>query len=85
MIRFLSTLPVLILIAGVWLWDIRESQLAPHHITQSLNGKILNDFWVTNPAYVTYTTELRAGLINGYYYQVPHTNYYWHIWKCFQE
>jgi len=83
--RILLSLLCLILIAAVWLWDIRSSQFAPHKITQSVNGKVLNQFWVTNNTYVKYSIE--RVFTNGQfsYFSVPHTNEYWHIWRCFQK
>ena len=71
------------LVFAVWLWAVRESQLAPHKIVTSINGHVLSSFWTTNPAYITWADGGVPGSPFGGVQ--PVTNYYWHIWSIFQK
>ncbi len=84
---YLVSVMVLIgyLVIGFWFAAIHDSQLSPHRITQSINGKVLNQFWVTNNTYVKYTEETSYSNGVASYYAVPHTNEYWHVWNCFKK
>jgi len=70
------------LVLAVWLWAIRESQLAPHKITMSINGHVLSSFWTTDPAHIVW----RDGGVPGSPFGGVHpvTNYYWTIWPIFK-
>jgi hypothetical protein len=76
---------VLVIIALYWLYAVRDSQLAPHRITETLDGKIVGDFWATNPIHFTYETKLVLTTNGLQFKDVPVTNYYWHIWPIFQK
>jgi len=71
------------LVLAVWLWAIRESQLAPHKLTTSINGRVLSEFWTTNPAYVTWADGGQPGSPFGGVHRV--TNYYWTVWSIFKK
>jgi hypothetical protein len=71
------------LVLAVWLWAIRESQLAPHKIINSINGRVISSFWVTNPAYVTWEQGGVPGSPFGDAH--PVTNYYWTVWSIFKK
>lgn len=60
--------------------EIRRSQLAPHFITQSINGVVVSQFWVTNPAYVSFKQEWQITSNGVELVNVPKTNYYWIVW-----
>lgn len=74
---------VTLLILAVWLWAVRASQLAPHKITNSINGHVLSCYLVTNPAYVTWETGGVPGSPFGEAHRV--TNYYWNVWPIFKK
>src|SRR5579859_4772274 len=71
------------LIVGVWLWAVRDSQLAPHKITNSINGHVISEYWVTNPAYITWEQGGVPGSPFGDAH--PVTNYYWTVWSIFKK
>jgi len=84
-ISWLVIASTIILAAGVWLVAVKNSQFAPHHITGDLNGKLVCDFWTTNPVHIVYQTQL-VPTINGLQFKdVPVTNYYWHVWSIFKK
>lgn len=64
---------------------IRRDQLAPHWVTVKFNGVIWSRILTTNNIYISHTRELRLGSNGLEYVQVPYTNEYWHIWKCFKK
>lgn len=77
---------VLFLVMG-WLWFEWREQTAPHHITQSINGHVINEFWTTNPVYVTH---LGMPVNSAYLAEAASsggrlvTNEYWHVWSIFK-
>lgn len=75
---------LLLLIVVTWLKAIRDSQFRPHRITTSINGQILTDHMVTNPAYVTFEYQTRPGPNGLEIIAKPVTNYYWHQWEIFK-
>jgi len=79
----LMAVGVLVLVLSAWLWAIRASQLAPHKITNSINGRVLSSYWVTNPAHVVW----EAGGVPGSPFGEAHpvTNYYWNVWPMFKK
>ena len=83
---YLAILAILFLIVFFWLRAVRASQLASHKITNSINGKIISQFWTTNPVHVQYVyTGQYALTSNGWRaVQTPVTNYYWRIWNIWK-
>jgi hypothetical protein len=75
---------IVIFCISVWLDAIRQSQLSPHKITQSINGKVFNQFWETNPAYISYDVQSIATTNGLKYFSVPRTNYYWTVWSIWK-
>lgn len=72
------------LISWVWLLAIRSSQLAPHRITTTINGRVLTEKWVTNRFFILgiYTPVMTStGLVNVLHWE---TNEYWHVWGMFK-
>ena len=78
------SLVVLVGCLAVWLRAIRAAQLAPHRITQSINGHVFNSFMATNPAYVVAESSWRIGTNGPEIVTTYHTNYYWHISPLFR-
>jgi hypothetical protein len=76
-------LGVMALILFVWLWAIRDSQLAPHKITNSINGRVISSFWTTNPAHITWEDGGVPGSPFGGLH--PVINYYWNVWTLFKK
>ena len=83
-----TAIPLCLLVAGIcvaaWLKAVRDSQLRPHLITQSINGRVFNSFLATNPMYVAAEWQY-VPTTNGFEYRTfPKTNYYWKVWRIFQ-
>jgi len=72
------------LIAGAWLVAVRDSQLCPHRVTTSINGRVISSMMVTNPAYMDWETKEIITTNGLEYRQVPVTNYYWQVWSLFK-
>ncbi len=72
---------VLVYVLATWLGAIRASQLAPHRIVTSINGREISSFWTTNPMHVDF---VGFQSIDGRRSEVLETNYYWHVWSIFQ-
>lgn len=85
--RFQLSLVVLLVFGVIvtgWLLAIRESQLAPHHIITSVNGRVMSDLVFTNNEIVM--TGWRHEVTTNGYELVPYpvTNELWHIWSIFK-
>jgi hypothetical protein len=76
-IASLLTLPYL-------LWLHREEQLAPHHIRRTYCGRVLDDFYTTNPEYVVMTSFTNVTMSGFVVTHMPVTNYWWHTWGIFK-
>ena len=72
-------------ICAVWLSAIKKAQFAPHVITQSINGKLINQFTTTNPAYVSFTEDMALETNGLGLKRVAVTNYYWCQWSIFKS
>jgi hypothetical protein len=75
----------LLIVIGVWLAAIHDSQFRPHRITQSINGHVLSQFWATNPAHIEWQTRQVVGTNGLEYRQFPVTNYWWSQWSLFKK
>jgi hypothetical protein len=82
--KLLLLITVLLLLAAAWLWDERRIQLGPHLVQDKIGVRVMNEYWTTNPAYVTWTCEMYVGTNGVQYRQTPHTNQLWTVWRIFR-
>jgi len=75
---------VLVLLLACWLTAIHDYQFKPHHVTSSINGRVISDFWTTNPAYVTFRHSWVASANGLELVNTPETNFWWHQWRIFR-
>jgi len=62
LIRFLRGFIVAFLLwvtFEAWFLAEKKSQLQPHHIVSTLDGRVMADFWATNNTYVAWSYQLR--------------------------
>lgn len=84
-LRIVDFLLLFFMLGAMWFAFEINQQFAPHKITKTLNGRIVSEFFTTNPAYVEFETVEFPSTNGLEFRQVPHTNYYWHVWKMFQK
>jgi hypothetical protein len=84
MLNWIIILFLASLIAGAWLVAVRDSQLRPHRVTTSINGRVISSMMATNPAYVEWQTKEIVTTNGLEYRQVAVTNFYWHVWSMFK-
>ena len=82
---WLAVCAVLFLTLDVWLAAIRQAQLKPHLITRSINGTVVSQFWVTNPAWVDWKYSYGVSSTGLVLHATPVTNYYWSVWPIFRK
>jgi hypothetical protein len=79
--RWFCISALLVCTAAMWLRSIRQAQYSPHVITQSINGRVVRQFTVTNPGFISMSDwHLEMTEDGPRFRAVVHTNYYWHQW-----